>query len=405
MKLLQKSFDKDANGTATLIPEESEDLWHLYNIISKGDVVKTMTYRKVQKESSSGTVSSEVKKFMITITIKSIDYDPAGNLIRISGQNSEENQWIKMGAHHTVEIELNTKLTLGKDRWDFMHLQQLDVATDIHKTAEVAVILVDAGTANFHLLTSVLAKDVFRVSVSLPRKRVSTTGYDKALVRFFEQVYAGIKDHISLEVVKCVILAGPGFVKDDFLSWMFLRATQSGDTPILTRKSMFNPAHTSCVHKQALKELLADTQVQKAIAHTKAAAHLRALEEFYQMVKTDPDRASYGPKQVKEAIGKGAVQVLMVVDSLFRNANLATRRQYVDLTESVKDQGATVLIFSSQHVSGEQLHQLGGIAAVLRFPCPELDDIDSNAGLSGDDSDGEAGEKPPSFEEDSEAFM
>ena len=26
----------------------------------------------------------------------------------------EENQWVKMGAHHTLEIELNNKLTLGK---------------------------------------------------------------------------------------------------------------------------------------------------------------------------------------------------------------------------------------------------------------------------------------------------
>jgi protein pelota len=31
-------------------------------------------------------------------------------------------------------------------------------------------------------------------------------------------------------------------------------------------------------------------------------------------------------------------------------------------------------IFSSMHVSGEQLKQLSGIAALLRFPLPELED-------------------------------
>ncbi|CAK9065290.1 unnamed protein product [Durusdinium trenchii] len=140
----------------------------------------------------------------------------------------EENQWVKMGAHHTLEIELNNKLTLGKDRWDAMHLQELDEATDVHKTSEVAVLLMEAGLANFHLLTAVLAKDVHRVSVALPKKRATTTNYDKALVRFFEQVYQGIKDHVNLDLVKCVLLAGPGFVKDDFLAWMIQRATQSG---------------------------------------------------------------------------------------------------------------------------------------------------------------------------------
>ena len=43
---------------------------------------------------------------------------------------------MKMGAHHTLEIELNNKLTLGKERWDAMHLQELDEATDVHKTSE-----------------------------------------------------------------------------------------------------------------------------------------------------------------------------------------------------------------------------------------------------------------------------
>merc|ERR1712083_1145216 len=76
-----------------------------------------------------------------------------------------------------------------------------------------------------------------------------------------------------------------------------------------------------------------------------------------------------------------------VVDSLFRNANVKMRREYVDMTETVKEMGCTVHIFSSQHVSGEQLAQLSGIAGILRFPLPELDDIDSDAGLDDDEQD------------------
>eukprot|EP00439_Symbiodinium_sp_Y106_P016513 s545_g2.t1 len=259
-----------------------------------------------------------------------------------------------------------------------------------------------AGIANFHLLTAVLAKDVHRVSVSLPKKRATTTNYDKALVRFFEQVYQGIKDHINLDLVKCVLMAGPGFVKDDFLVWMLQKATQSGDTQILQKKSSFVSVHASCVHKQALKELLADEQVQKSIANTKAAAHLKALEEFYMMVQKEPDRVCYGPKQVHEAVEKCAVQTLMVVDSLFRNANVKLRRQYVDMVETARDQGASCQIFSSQHVSGEQLQQLSGIAGILRFPLPEIGDIDSDAGLS-DAGAEEEKEKLP--QEDADDFM
>eukprot|EP00933_Yihiella_yeosuensis_P028921 TRINITY_DN22692_c0_g1_i1.p1 TRINITY_DN22692_c0_g1~~TRINITY_DN22692_c0_g1_i1.p1 ORF type:complete len:407 (+),score=85.66 TRINITY_DN22692_c0_g1_i1:61-1281(+) len=406
MKLIKKEFEKDGKGSATLIPEESEDLWHIFNLSTKGDTIRAMTYRKIQKEGSTGTVQTETKKLMIAIEVKSIEYDAAGDCIRYSGRNCEENQWVKLGAHHTLEIELNNKFTMVKDCWDAMYLQALDDATDVHKTSEVAVVLIEAGTANFHLLTAVLAKDVHRVSVALPRKRATTTGYDKAVNRFFEQVYQGIKDHINLDLVKCVLLAGPGFVKDDFLAWMLLKATQLGESQILQKKSSFVAVHASCVHKQALKELLADDQVQKSIANTKAATHLKALENFYTMVKNEPDRVCYGPKQVKSAIDQCGISTFMVVDSLFRNANVATRKLYVEMTEMAKDQGGEVHIFSSQHVSGQQLQQLGGIAGTLRFPIPEIDDIDSDAGFSdaGGDDDGPAADKP-GFDEDVDAFM
>jgi protein pelota len=407
MKLLGKKFEKDGSGDATLIPEESEDLWHLYNIVLKGDRVRAQTWRKVQKEGSTGTIQTETKKVTLTIEIKAVDYDAAGDSIRFSGKNCEENQYVKMGQAHTIGIELNNKLTVSKDCWDFMFLQQLDQATDVHKTAEVAAVLLEAGTANFYLLTAVLAKDVHKVSVQLPKKRVTTTGYDKAVVRFYEQVYAGIRDHIDLGLVKCVVLAGPGFVKTDFLEWMMLRATQTGDAATLKKKSIFVAAHASCVHKQALKELLADDQVQKSVANTKAALHLKALEEFYALVKDEPDRVCYGPAQVRKAVDDGAVSTLMVADSLFRNANVALRRQYVEMTEIVKDSGSVVHIFSSQHVSGEQLAQLGGLAAILRFPMPELEDIDSEAELdgAGAEEDADYNRMAADDDDDCDAFM
>ncbi len=38
-----------------------------------------------------------------------------------------------------------------------------------------------------------------------------------------------------------------------------------------------------------------------------------------------------------------------------------------------------MLVFSSMHVSGEQLSQLSGIAATLRFPLEDLADQDLEA--------------------------
>jgi len=57
-----------------------------------------------------------------------------------------------------------------------------------------------------------------------------------------------------------------------------------------------------------------------------------------------------------------------------RASDVPTRKKYVEFVESVKENGGEVKLFSTLHVSGEQLSQLGGVAAILRFPLPEIDD-------------------------------
>lgn len=61
-------------------------------------------------------------------------------------------------------------------------------------------------------------------------------------------------------------------------------------------------------------------------------------------------------------------------DKLFRINHVAKRQRYAALVEGVREAGGEALVFSSMHVSGQQLNQLSGIAAILRFPLPELED-------------------------------
>ena len=34
MKILKRSFEKDGGGTVSLLPDEDEDMWHVYNLVS-----------------------------------------------------------------------------------------------------------------------------------------------------------------------------------------------------------------------------------------------------------------------------------------------------------------------------------------------------------------------------------
>lgn len=45
-------------------------------------------------------------------------------------------------------------------------------------------------------------------------------GSTQAVAKFFDQVQAAIVRHLNFEVVKAVIIASPGFVKDQFFEYM-----------------------------------------------------------------------------------------------------------------------------------------------------------------------------------------
>jgi protein pelota len=93
----------------------------------------------------------------------------------------------------------------------------------------------------------------------------------------------------------------------------------------------------------------------------------------------DPDKAYYGYDHVAKAHQQLAIDSLLVTDELFRASDVATRKRYVQLVEGVRQNGGQTYVFSSMHVSGQQLQQVSGVAAILRYPLPDLDEMEDIA--------------------------
>ncbi|XP_046418317.1 protein pelota [Neodiprion fabricii] len=375
MKLLSKNVDKNADGDITLIPEEPEDLWHAYNLISEGDSVRGSTIRKVQTESSTGSSSSNRVRTVLTIKVESIDFDTQACKLRLKGRNIEENQYVKMGAYHTLDLEQNRKFTLYKPEWDSISLERVDTACDPTQSADLAAVIMQDGIAHVCLITSNMTLVRAKIDQNIPRKRKGNVSqHEKGLARFYESVMQAILRHINFDVVKCILLASPGFVKNQFMEFMIQEAVRTDNKVILDNKAKFMLVHASSGFKHSLREVLADPAVVSRVADTKAAGEVRALQAFYTLLQTEPARAFYGKRHVEKANEAQAIETLLISDKLFRCQDIATRKQYVNLVDSVRELGGDVKIFSSMHVSGEQLDQLTGVAALLRFPITELED-------------------------------
>lgn len=377
MRIVRRDLVPNGPGSVKMVPVDSDDLWFAYNLIAPGDSVMASTVRKVLREAASGGRDAERVKLKLEIRVEAVDYDKVGSVLRIRGKNILENEHVKIGAFHTLELEQNRPFVLRKKVWDSLALDVLHQASDPGASADLAVILMQEGLAHIFLVGRSMTTSRSRIETSIPRKHgPAIAGYDSALKKFFDNVLQAFMKHVDFNVVRCAVIASPGFTKDQFHKHLLLEAERKQLRPIIENKSRIILVHTSSGYKHSLKEVLDAPNVMSMIKDTKAAQEVQALKDFFDMLSNDPTRACYGPKHVEVAHDRMAVQTLLITDDLFRNADVATRRKYVNLVNSVKNSGGTAHVFSSMHVSGEQLAQLTGIAAILRFPLPDLDDIE-----------------------------
>ena len=152
---------------------------------------------------------------------------------------------MKLGAYHTLELELQRAFTLHKDIWDALDLQRVKDACNPAASADLAAVLITVrsrgrlrrhppcsrqadgwqirpcaplaqeGLANVCLVGGSVTVLRAKVEANLPRKRgAAAAGYAKALDAFFERVLQATLRHVDWDTVKCLVIAGPGFAKD-----------------------------------------------------------------------------------------------------------------------------------------------------------------------------------------------
>lgn len=373
MKIVFKNFEVGGPGSCKMTPQHPEDFWHLFNLLDVGDTVHAVTFRKIGKGDGAKKSNVQTRRVKIGVVVEDIDFDHEQCTVRVRGRNITENNWIPLGSFHTLELAQHRAFELQKDEWDHMHADRIKIASDPTHDADCAAVVMQPGVASVCLIGSHMTQRKEKIEINIPKKRMgSATRHNKGMIRFFNQVLQSIDKHIDFEVVKCCIIASPGFLKDEFFAYLSEECIRREMRNIIENKSKFLLIHSSSGHMHAIKQILEDPAVSSQLSDTKAASEVRVLNEFYDMLKVDESRALYGWNHIHAAQQRDAIQHLLLSDDLFRCAEYSQRKKYVEFVESVREMGGHIHIFSAMHPSGEQLSQLTGIAAILRFPVPDI---------------------------------
>ncbi len=316
----------------------------------------------------------------LLIRVTSIDFDSQAGQLHVSGQVAEENKWVKVGAFHTLDLELLRNFTLEKSEgWDSVALDVVREAVKQDKEGTVPAVVMQEGMANICLITEHQTILKQRVETGIPRKRAGrSVDHDKGLSRFYEVTLETLRRHVDITQPRPLLLASPGFTAAGFQKHILDEATRKGEKAILANKNNFVVIHSSSGHLHSLNEVLKSPEVLAKLKDTKYAKETRFMDEFMTLLRKDDGRAWYGSSEVEKAVEKGAVGrgggVLLISNALFRSQVIGTRKRWVALVDKVKEEGGEARVLSSDHESGKRLKGLGGIAAILTFPLEDLDD-------------------------------
>ncbi|WFD33670.1 Translation factor pelota [Malassezia cuniculi] len=429
MKIVSRHLERDGSGTVALIPEGDEDLYHLYNLIQPGDLVRSSTVRRIQSESSTGSIESHRIRLQLTISVTKLDFEMAGGqgmsnsdaplgtisendsassaqstpfssmvlgeageagssaalsgasqgqpTLHLAGRVAEENEHVRTGSFHTLDIEINRKLSIKKELWDAHHLETLEESGEAGNTAEVGAVILGEGRAIVCLLTNNMTIVRQRIHVPMPRKRqgaghggAASSSAAKLIDRFNGQVYAAVMKLLELPAMRTVILASPAFWRETMYDYLISEATRRGDKLLMgsEAKRKLLKVHTATTHVHALMEVLKSPEVAAQLQNTKFTRETQLMDKFLRTLASDELRAWYGERQVVLAAARGAVGTLLLSDALLRNAHPQRRKQWVELGEQIRSFGGQVVVFSTLHESGRQLNSLGGVAALLTYP-------------------------------------
>jgi len=330
---------RGAFGEIVLFPESVDDLWHLSHLVGPGDLVFADTFRA--PESSADKIRPEkLEKRLVRlgIRVEKVEFHKYSVRLRISGRIEHG---IDAGSHHTLNLEPGYEISVIKD-WKYTDLERIEraVRASIHKA--VHILTIEEGDAELFRLRQYGPEPVVEISMGSGKG----AGIDSRSA-FFERVSQHIK-----EIDGPLVIAGPGFIKDDFLR--YLRTID----PETVEKTVV--AETRRVGRGAVQDVIGQGVVDRLSEDLQLGREVRLIESLLERIACDQPSA-YGRKEVKKAVSYGACEVLLVSDLLLRDPEI------VDLLDRAEETKTKVVIFSSSFDPGAQLDALGGIAALLRY--------------------------------------
>ena len=353
MRIIEADFKK---GHVKVRINNPDDLWHLSQILHKGDVVKGRSYRKIKLGGDEEKSSAVRKPVVVKIKVEKVEFDKYKQSLRVNGVVAEGPEDVSHGSYHTLNVEVDMVIEIEKESFlDFQIRHMQEASKERH--SKILLCTLEREEAYFALLKKYGCEFLGELKGEVEKK------YNKEKVRkdFYQEVIKILEGYIEGMGIEKIIVGSPAFWKDEL--YKRLPAGMRGKVVLAT---------CNATGQNGINEMLKREEVKKALQDERVSKEMDLVERLLvKIAKNEP--CCYGFYEVEEAANAGAVQILLVTDAFIRRRMHEESYELLNnVMKKVEGSRGEVHIISSDHNAGEKLDGLGGIAALLRWKVKEV---------------------------------
>jgi len=345
LKIIFKDLKK---GEIKLVPENPDDIWHLYNIIRKGDLVRAVTFRSTeQKRDMIRSKKMEKKKMKLGIRVEDVKFHEFSDRLRIHGLIEEGPQ--DLGSYHTLNITSgdNEPLTIIKEEWTNYELNRLEEAVRQGKQTIVLFISLDEDTATIAILRQSGVEWIADIHSHQPGKMYDTPSTER---EYFEDIINLIKQYKKEETP--LIIIGPGFTREQLFKY-----GKERESELFKNSITYGTGHAGM---NGIQEALKSGVVERIARENRVVFETKLVDKLLEEIRRD-GLVGYGKREVEVLLESGAVKHLLLTEKLLREESGER------LLRLAQQHNTDFTVVSISHDAGRKLEGLGGAAAFLRF--------------------------------------
>jgi protein pelota len=338
---------KDPKGhKLKLFVDTPDDLWHLYNVIGRGDRVGALSARREETgRDKLRQERGEKRKMWLEIDVEEVEFSEFSDRLRVSGPIREGPQ--DLGSYHTLNIETGIELSISKEEWQDHQIDIVREAISATTRPLLTFVAIDDEEATLATLHHHGVKWVADIPAHVSGKDYETRG--GGTDNYFGDVLAMLA---QVKKDGPVVICGSGFTRDAFVRFGRER-----------RPELFENYHSEGTGQSGMTgiyEMMKRDIVSRVISESRVGQETAQVEELLSEIAKD-GKCAYGMNEVRGALEQGAVVMLLVTDELMRKG------QAEKLFRMAKRTNAKYMIISTAHEAGKKLSHLGGAGALLRY--------------------------------------